>query len=468
MHGIWIAVSAERLYVLSTELQDMKQPDAIIIGAGAAGLAAAATLSDAGRSVLILEARTRIGGRIFTVRDPAFHMPVELGAEFVHGRPRATWQLIRTAGLVAEDVPFESWERRNGRLIHATDFATELEKVMGGLSRVGRRDMSFAQYLRDRCSGRQLAHARRLATMFVEGFDAADTERISAKALRKEQEGLGDLDEEPQFRLREGYGALVEYLRSRLKGPAARIRLGQVVTSVIWKRGEVEVVCKTRRGAKKYRAARAIVTLPVGIVQLELDAKGAVRFMPDLPQKRQAALQLGAGPVVKVICRFSQPFWESASKVKSAGSAKELKDAGFFHDPDAAFPTWWTALPLRLCVLTGWSGGPKAEALSGRGRAAIMDAAVESLAHIFGMRRSAISKLWEDAHLHDWPDDPLARGAYSYEMVGSQGARARLAKSVEDTLFFAGEATDMSGQASTVAGALASGERAAQELLKSM
>jgi monoamine oxidase len=446
----------------------MKRPDAIIIGAGAAALAAGAALAEAGRSILILEARSRIGGRIYTVRDPAFQLPVELGAEFVHGRPEATWKLIRAAGLAAEDVPFESWERRNGRLVHATDFSKEMEKVMGGLARVGRRDMSFAQYLRERCGGRKLAHARHLATMFVEGFDAADTGRISAKSLAKEQEGLGVLDEEPQFRLREGYGALVHYLQSRLKAPRATIRLGQVVTDVNWQRGEVEVKCETHRGTREYRAPRAIVTLPVGLLQLEPDAKGAVRFMSDLPRKRQAALQLGAGPVVKVVCKFKEPFWENASKVKSAGDPKELKDAGFFHGPDAAFPTWWTALPRRLSVLTGWSGGPKAEALSGRGRAAIIDEAVESLAHIFGMRRSAISRLLEDVYLLDWPADPLARGAYSYEMVGPQGARARLAKPVEDTLFFAGEATDTSGQASTVAGALASGERAAREVLKSM
>jgi monoamine oxidase len=446
----------------------MKRPDTIIIGAGAAGLATAAALAKAGRSVLVLEGRSRIGGRIYTVCDPAFQMPVELGAEFVHGQPEATWKLIRAAELVAQDVPFESWERRNGQLVHATDFSRKMTKIMGGLSRIGRRDMSFAQYLRQRCRGPKLAHARRLATMFVEGFDAADTELISAHALAKEQEGLGDLDEEPQFRLRDGYGALVEYLRSRLEGPAVTIRLGQVVTDVNWRRGKVDVVCKTHSGMRKYRAPRVIVTLPVGIVQLEPRAKGAVRFMPDLPQKRQAALKLGSGPVVKVICKFKEPFWESASTVKSARSAKELKDAGFFHDPDAAFPTWWTALPLRLSVLTGWSGGPNADALSGRGRTAIMDEAVKSLAHIFGMRRAALSRLLEHAHLHDWPADPLARGAYSYEMVGSRGARARLAKPVEDTLFFAGEATDTSGQASTVAGALASGERAAREVLNSM
>jgi monoamine oxidase len=121
-----------------------------------------------------------------------------------------------------------------------------------------------------------------------------------------------------------------------------------------------------------------------------------------------------------------------------------------------------------LSVLTGWSGGPKAQNLSGLSRNAILAAAIESLTQVFGLRRTAIQKLLEHAYLHDWPADPLSRGAYSYETVGSRGARARLAKAVENTLFFAGEATDTSGQASTVAGALASGRRAARELLQSM
>src|SRR5262249_30259894 len=161
------------------------------------------------------------------------------------------------------------------------------------------------------------------------------------------------------------------------------------------------------------------------------------RFSPDVPHKHQAAGQLGAGPVVKVICKFHEPFWESSSTVKPAGSANELKDAGFFHDPEAAFPTWWTALPLRLSVLTGWSGGPKAAALSGRAEASILARAIESLAQIFGTRRTMVSKLLTHVHLHDWPADPLARGAYSYELVGGQQARARLARPVQDTLFFA-------------------------------
>src|SRR6185437_9929431 len=110
------------------------KPDVLILGAGAAGLAAAKVLSDAGRCVLILEARDRIGGRILTHHDATLNIPIELGAEFVHGRPEVTWKLLREAGILAYDLPFEHRQRKNGRLAKlAVDEA--LGEVMSGLSR---------------------------------------------------------------------------------------------------------------------------------------------------------------------------------------------------------------------------------------------------------------------------------------------------------------------------------------------
>jgi phytoene dehydrogenase-like protein len=157
--------------------------DVVIIGAGATGLAAARILTAAGRSVLIVEARNRIGGRIHTLHDPKLNGPIELGAEFVHGRPEVTWQLIRQAGLKALDLPFDHKRLVHGRLADMPHINSELKKVMAGLAHLGRHDRSFAQYLREERSTRSTPDARKFATMFVEGFDAADPERISAKAL---------------------------------------------------------------------------------------------------------------------------------------------------------------------------------------------------------------------------------------------------------------------------------------------
>lgn len=159
----------------------MTHHDVLIVGAGISGLSAAQVLASAGKSCLILEARDRVGGRILTVRDPASTLPIEFGAEFVHGRPETSWQLLRQAGLAAYEVPFENYELRGNHLARADRFPHVLDRAMSGLSRLGKTDITFAEYLRRHRPGQKFAHARQLATHFVQGFDAADPELASAK-----------------------------------------------------------------------------------------------------------------------------------------------------------------------------------------------------------------------------------------------------------------------------------------------
>lgn len=437
----------------------MKSPDVLILGAGAAGLAAAKVLSDAGRRVLIVEARDRIGGRIHTLRDSRLGIPIELGAEFIHGRPEATWQTVREAGLVAMDLPFDYQRSQRGRLVELPDVEAELSKILGGLAHLGARDKSFAQYLRDHHSRVAHPEAQKFALSFVQGFDAADPERISAKSLAAEQLGLGDVGDEPQYRLRDGYGALIEYLRNCLHPKRAKIRLRSPVSEVRWRKSKVEV--RLSHGGTALRAPRVLVTLPLGILQLPPAAAGSIRFVPEIPDWRDAAMRLAFGPVVKATFRFREPFWENSSD-------KKLRDASFILDSDAPFPTWWTQRPLRLPVLTAWAGGPKALALAQQSKQKLMTIAVDSLASLLKMRRSRLISLIEHFYFWDWGADPFSRGAYSYVAVGGMSARSKLSKPIEKTLFFAGEAIDTSGQASTVAGALASGRRAARDLLATL
>jgi monoamine oxidase len=448
--------------------KSMKHPEVIILGAGAAGLAAARILSEAGRSILILEARERIGGRIHTIEDTAFGAPVELGAEFIHGNPEVTWKMVREAKLVAVDLPFDHRVRRGGHLSHLEDLSAELGKVMGGLAHLGRKDMSFAEYLRHRQSSPRLRDACRFAVNFVEGFDAADPERISAKSLAEEQKGIGDVGGETQFRLLKGYGALVDFLHRSLDRKRIEIRLKTRVTEISWSKSKVEIRTEEAGGVKIFRAPRVLVTLPLGVLQVPPEMTGCVRFTPEIAEKRRAAMQLGSGPIVKAVMKFREPFWEEKSAARSARTDEGLRDAVFMHDPDAPFPTCWTARPLRVAMLTAWAGGPKALALAGLSRREMKLAAIESVAELFGQHASKITSLIDGFHFYDWASDPLSRGAYSYMTVGGSRARGVLAKPIDGTLFFAGEATDTSGPASTVAGALASGQRAAKELLEAM
>ncbi len=431
-------------------------------------MAAARYLSNHGRSTILLEARERIGGRIFTVRDSQLNMPVELGAEFIHGRPEETWKLLREANLSAFDLPFEQYRLSRGRLVHLGEENPEMEKVMAGLAQLGPKDMSFSDYLNTAAARKATPAARRFARDFVEGFDAADPDRISAKALAEEQEGLGDVEEETQFRLLDGYGALMKWMADSLDPRRAEICLNTVVSEICWRESSVEVIASAAGRNESFRGRCAIITLPIGILQLPPSARAAVRFSPDIPGFRTAAMQLAPGAVVKAVLRFRESFWEDPAVARAARAGNELRDAVFFYATGLPFPTWWTMRPLRVPILTAWAGGPSAHALSGLSQDELLAAAIETLHQLFKISPRKLRSLLEHFYTHEWINDPYARGAYSYVTVGGMSARVKLAKPIEGTLFFAGEAIDTTGQASTVAGALSSGRRAAEVVIRSL
>ena len=205
-------------------------------------------------------------------------------------------------------------------------------------------------------------------------------------------------------------------------------------------------------------ARRAIVTLPLGVLKLPSRAPGAVRFTPSLKEKRPALDGLVSGAVIKAALLFRTPFWEELDRARYRG-------VSFFHSPEAAFPTVWSALPERAPLLIAWAGGPKAARLSGAKAPEIVRQAVTSLESVFGAR-AGIKERLAASWVHHWQQDPFARGAYSYVAVGGHGARRALAEPLRDTLFFAGEAADFEGEHGTVAGALQSGARAARQALR--
>ena len=431
----------------------------IVIGAGAAGLAAAARLARARRSALVVDARLRIGGRIWSHHEPGLPLPLELGAEFIHGRAKATFELLGKAVSAAVDTADPRWTVRDGRLVERSgDLFRQVREAMARAPLEPGEDMSFDALLRrigDALSDEAHAFARTL----VQGFDAADPARVSARAIVDEWSG-GASVEAPQFRPLGGYGALLSALASEIAGTRVQMQLDTVVRSVRWKRGSVEV-----RGTfvgKPFVAAakRAIVTLPLGVLQQPVRSEGAVRFDPPLASKREALRLLAAGPVLKALLHFRRAFWEKADRGRYA-------DAAFFHAPGKVFPTFWTALPVRTPVLVAWAAGPNAQRLAGAASEKIVREATASLASIFG-KRSLVESSLESAWVHDWQADPYARGAYSYVRVGGERARAQLAEPLAGTLFFAGEAADTEGESGTVAGALQSGARAARETIASL
>lgn len=427
----------------------MRDVDTLIIGAGAAGLAAAAELKRAGRSALVLEARDRIGGRVWTMKEPGLAVPVELGAEFIHGRPPATFSLLKRAGIAAVSRTGSGWYVEGGKLLQTGEIFAEIRAALRATG-APRRDVSFETYL-----NRELRHlserARRFARMRVQGYDAADPARASARMIVEEWTGEVEATAASNSRPRGGYGALLEWLAGSLEGGQVRIQLQTVVRSVIWKRGAVEIEGDCRGRPFRLSAARAIVTLPLGVLQLAPSAPGAVRFSPPLDPKRQALRGLLPSPVLKVALRYRDAFWHTAARGR-------YRDAVFFRAPGAPIPSFWTARPARAPLLIAWAGGPNAARLAGSGAPNIIGQAVTGLKALFGARAErGLVAAW----VHDWQEDPYARGAYSYVAVGGAGARKALAAPLRDTLYFAGEAADFEGEHGTVAGALQSGRRAA-------
>jgi monoamine oxidase len=429
--------------------------DALVVGAGAAGLAATAALVRAGLSVLVLEARDRIGGRAWTHHERGLRVPIELGAEFIHGRPAETLSLLRKTGTAADRAPRTRCNLRDGEIMDRGAAYTEIRNFVRAIRLSAANDVSFETLL-ERNRHRLSADALAFARMRVQSYDAADPARVSARDIIEEWRNESTAPD-AHLRPHGGYGALLASLASGLDEKKVHVRLNAIVRTVRWSRGAVEVEGDCEGRPWNAAAARAIITLPLGVLQLPRHAKGAVNFSPALREKQPALKALVSGPVLKVALKFRSAFWEKLEHGR-------YRNVAFFHAPGAMFPTFWTALPARAPLLIAWAAGPNAMRLAGAGKRDIVRHAVKTLTGVFG-RRAGVSAKFEGALLHDWQRDPFARGAYSHVLVGGGTARAALAAPLRETLYFAGEATDVEGEAGTVAGALQSGTRAARELV---
>jgi monoamine oxidase len=423
--------------------------EAVVIGAGVAGLAAARMLAEAGRRVALLEARDRIGGRIHTVQAVQGQLPVELGAEFVHGLPAELIDLLHEGGLTRFELDGDSRcvgpGRGIGRLGPCGD-QHEVHKLFEELSHVqlspASRDLSFSEFVGQRKVG---AEATAWATNYVEGFNAADADRISVRALAKQQVAEDAISAERIFRVVEGYARVPEFLLGRFRDAGGELFRSVAVRSISWEPGEVEIATETGRVLS---AKSAIVTLPLGVLQAR-----RVVFSPQPMEILKAADSLVMGSAARVVYEFDSAFWKEFAS---------LKGVSFLFAPDATPPTWWTTSPKPGSTLTGWIAGRKAKRLE---MDLLPETGLETLSALLGSPLHDVKRRLLRWHMHDWQIDPQSLGAYSYVPRGAIDASDQMSVPVEQTLFFAGEHTDTSGHWGTVHGALRSGYRAARQLL---
>jgi monoamine oxidase len=442
----------------------------LIIGAGAAGLSAARELSAAGAEVNVLEARERVGGRVYTMHDGSPVLPIELGAEFVHGKHPALWEILNETGVPFCEGTDRNWYFENGILSKSHDFWNKLTALMD-LMKSEEPDRSFKDFLRSLPNDEETRRAKAVASRYVEGFHAARIDRIGVRGLIKASQAEAEVEGDESFRLLGGYDMIMDALQEQALECGAMFHLNTIVKELHWDKQRVRAVCANGKRLPVFTASRVVITLPLGVLQAGADNSASLRFLPELPEdKRNAIRLLEMGQAIRIVLRFRSRFWEE-SNILVTGGREDLEQLGFIHYPEAPIPTWWTLMPIRATMLVGWTGGSEAEKLiTSRSRSGAIDhtqvlnVAIESLRQIFDIPETKLRELLVASYTHDWHSDPFARGAYAYLPVGGLEAQKQLAQPVDDTLFFAGEATSV-GHIGTVHGAIETGRRAAKEIL---
>ena len=404
--------------------------DCIVVGAGAAGLAAARALASLGRRFVVVEASGRVGGRAFT--DTVAGQPFDAGAAYVHFADRSPWFGIasqfgfrlsddRGTGFQLYDngVRVPDTARRNarsgfGRLIQALDSLTPETP-----------DVSMADFAGS-LGGDLIEPARRIARMSL----GEEPGQVSVRDYARLWSG-------DDYLVPDGLGRLVERF-----GQEIPVQRDTVVRRIDWSDG---VTVETSRGTLRARAA--IVTVSVGVL-----AAGGIVFSPSLPATTQDAIGgLRMGALTKVAFALD-------------GNRRDWPEAGDLIDTRRGgidFELWPFDRPLVVATL----GGDEARQLVGMGEAAALAETKDLLVSLVGPKaRGAIGA----GRMAGWSADPWTLGSYSVCLPGQAGARERLAEPVGDRLFFAGEATGGAGEAvgaaMTVGGASLAGVAAVEKL----
>lgn len=433
----------------------------LIIGAGFAGLSAARALRQSGMQVVVLEARSRPGGRVLTDRSLGF--PIDLGPSWLHGGPLNPLKTLAEGSGIATQVSnyanFRFTNASSGRRVQVApadllDAAQKFNDAMSSASlwrslnasNAATRGLSVADVFeaavrrieeRDGPIDRGVVALQR---WLLESNLAAPLEEVGAAALLDDSgTGAGNEVLPPDDRLvTAGMDRLISLLALDLD-----LRYNQVVQSITWRPGAVTV----GTAGTQWQADSVVVTLPIGVL-----AEGNVRFDPPLPASiAEPMSRLRMGLLNKICLTFPYSFWDQRADFLT-----------FYSNPPPLYYAWLNLMRYGSTpALLGFTSGRMARTVETMTDEALVDRLMRRMRAARGVRVPEPLAV----RVSHWAGDPYARGSYSYPGLGASGNdRSQLARPVEDTLFFAGEATHRDDPAS-VHGAWWSGLRAARQIL---
>jgi monoamine oxidase len=416
----------------------------IIIGAGAAGLSAAEILSKKGYSIIVLEARERVGGRIHTLTDQGFSVPVEAGAEFIHGELPLTMELMKATNASWQEGRGRAWHVKEGKVAEGGMFDDAWDELMQKMEKIPH-DMSMAEFLDKNFSEARYQSLKDSVKRFVQGYDAADIHKVSTKALYEEWSG----EDIKGYRPVGGYAQLMNFLVNECQQHGTRIKLSSRVKKIQWRDGHVEV----QTDKETFTGKKVIITIPVNVLKAN-----HVQFDPPIVNHMDAISKLETGGVIKFLFEFKDEFWER----KNESPFRKMPGLNFLFS-DAFIPTWWTQKPSSTPLLTGWLAGPVINTIQ-QDDATLLTKGFETLAYLFNCKVDDLQKEIRTAKVINWATDPFSLGAYAYKTLNTSDQLKIISTPVDNTIYFAGEALYDGPEMGTVEAALASGKSIAEKI----
>jgi monoamine oxidase len=394
----------------------------VVVGGGAAGVAAARRLHDLSLDVLLVEARERLGGRAWT-RDNSGY-PLDLGCGWLHSADRNEWRLVAERQGLAVDRTPPPWSKPslNFKSGEQSEFGRAMNELFARLDAFpdDAPDVSASRFVdaNGRWFGLMNAVSTYISGVELDGVSARDLSRYADTGV--------------DWRILEGYGRLIAGHGSNLP-----VRLGCPVRRIDHTGRKLKL--ETTQGVLVARAA--VIALPASLL-----APGDISFDPPLNDKREAAAGLPLGLADKLYLSLADP---EDFKIDSRSFGRTNSPAtGAYH-----------FRPLGRPVIEAYFGGKLARELEAAGEAAFFDFALSELTGLFGQ---SFARRIKSVELHMWGKDPFARGSYSYAVPGKSDCRAELAEPVDGRLFFAGEACSRH-DFSTAHGAYRTGIQAAEQ-----